>query len=148
MYRQHMLNALALLGRILLATLFVWSGLAKMLAPSATAAFMASGGLPASETLVVVVSLFELLFGLALGVGIQTRVTAFSLAAFTLLASFMYHAYWAVGADQQAVQQLLFSKNLALAGALLSIGVIGAGYGRLAVYSNSLMSGAHGATGR
>jgi putative oxidoreductase len=148
MHRQYMLNALALLGRILLATLFVWSGLAKVFAPSATAAFMASGGLPASETLVVLVGLFEFLFGLALGVGIQTRVTAFSLAAFTLLASFLYHAYWAVGADQQAVQQLLFTKNMALAGALLFIGVIGTGYGRLVVYSNSLMSGPHGASGR
>jgi putative oxidoreductase len=115
-----------------------------MFEPSAIAADMASGVLPASETLVVVVGLFEFLAGLALGVGIQTRLTAFSLAIFTLFATFLYHSYWSMAADQQFVQQLLFSKNLALAGALLFIGVVGAEYGRLFVYSNGPMSAAHG----
>jgi putative oxidoreductase len=145
---QRMLDGLALLGRILVGSLFVWNGLAKTFTPSVTAAYMATGGLPESGTLAVLVGLFEFFAGLALAVGVCTRATAFSLAAFTLLASLLYHAYWAMGPDQQLVQQLLFSKNLALVGALLFIGVIGKGYGRLVVYSKSLVSGPHGATRR
>jgi putative oxidoreductase len=145
---QRMLNVLALLGRTLLGGFFVWNGLVKMFTPSATAAYMANGGLPESGTLAVLVGMFEFFAGLALAVGVRTRVTAFSLATFTLLASLLYHNYWSMAADQQVVQQLLFSKNMALVGALLLIGVIGAGYGRLAAYSSGLVSDAHGAPRR
>ena len=147
MSHKHALSLLALAGRIILASLFVWSGLMKVFASPMVTGDLIHGGLPASATLVVVIGTFELLAGLALAVGIQTRVTAFALAAFTLLASVMFHNYWTMAPDQKAVQQLLFSKNVALAGALLFVGVLGAGRLRLVVYANSLMSGADGADG-
>ena len=49
------------------------------------------------------------------------------LAAFTLVASFFFHAYWAVPADQQMVQNLLFNKNIAIVGGLLILAAFGAG---------------------
>lgn len=127
---QRMLDVLAVLGRATLASLFMWSGATKIVAPAATAAYMASGGLPASELLALLVGAFELFAGLALALGIRIRLMAFSLAGFTLLASVMYHGYWAMDAEQRAVQQLLFSKNLAIAGALLLIGAAAAGRAR------------------
>lgn len=121
---HRMLDVLAVLGRATLASLFMWSGATKIVAPAATAAYMASGGLPASEVLALLVGAFELFAGLALALGIRIRLMAFSLAGFTLLASVMYHGYWTMEAEQRAVQQLLFSKNLALVGALLLIGAV------------------------
>jgi putative oxidoreductase len=147
MSNPHTLSLLAVSGRILLASLFVWSGLGKMFAAPMFAGDLFSGGLLASPTPVVAIGAFEFLAGLALAVGMQTRATAFALAAFTLLASVMFHDYWTMAPDQAPVQQLLFAKNLALAGALLFVGVLGAGRWRLVVHSNTLMSGANG-TGR
>lgn len=50
-----------------------------------------------------------------------------ALAAFTLVASFFFHAYWAVPADQAFVTQLLFFKNIAVVGGLLALAAHGAG---------------------
>jgi putative oxidoreductase len=49
------------------------------------------------------------------------------LALFTIVASYFFHNYWAVPQDQQFVQQLLFFKNVAVAGGLLSVAAWGAG---------------------
>src|SRR5262245_33591682 len=134
---QHALPLLAAAGRIALASLFVWRGLTKLLAPSAIAAYMASAGLPASESLAIAVGSFEFLAGLFLGAGFRTRPIAFALAMFTAVASLLFHNYWAMTPEQQAVQQLLFSKNLALVGALLFVSVIGAGYWGLDTYADN-----------
>jgi putative oxidoreductase len=137
---QQALSLLAALGRMVLASLFIWSGIAKLLAPSAIATYMASGGLPASESLAMAVGSFEFLAGLCLGVGFRTRPIAFALAAFTLIASLLFHNYWAMAPEQQVVQQLLFSKNLALVGALLFIAALGAGYWGLDTYAGNTLA--------
>lgn len=49
------------------------------------------------------------------------------MAVFTVVASLIFHAYWAVSADQQMVQQLMFMKNLAVTGGLIMIATMGAG---------------------
>jgi putative oxidoreductase len=59
--------------------------------------------------------------------GARTRLAAVVLALFTLAASYFFHNYWAVPQDQQFVQQLLFFKNIAVAGGLLSLAAWGAG---------------------
>ena len=69
----------------------------------------------------------ELNGGLALIAGFGTRLAAIVLAAFTLVASFFFHAYWAVQADQQMIPYLLFYKNIAVIGGLLTIAALGAG---------------------
>jgi putative oxidoreductase len=50
-----------------------------------------------------------------------------ALALFTLVASFIFHAYWAAPADQVFVTQLLFFKNIAVAGGLMALAAFGAG---------------------
>jgi putative oxidoreductase len=59
------------------------------------------------------------------------------LATFTLVASLLFHNYWAMAPEQQVVQQLLFSKNLALVGALLFVAALGAGYWGLDTYADN-----------
>ncbi|MCX2863527.1 DoxX family protein [Paucibacter sp. PLA-PC-4] len=120
-------SALSLAGRVLLALIFVLAGPGKLANPAGTAAYMASSGLPANHLLALAVGAFELLAGLALIIGFQTRWAALALAGFTLVASFMFHAFWALPAEQQMMQQLLFMKNIALAGGLLVLAANGAG---------------------
>ncbi|MGN6827919.1 DoxX family protein [Paucibacter sp. M5-1] len=120
-------SALSLAGRVLLALIFVLAGPGKLANPAGTSAYMASSGLPANHLLALAVGAFELLAGLALIVGFQTRWAALALAGFTLVASFLFHAFWALPAEQQMMQQLLFMKNIALAGGLLVLAAHGAG---------------------
>jgi putative oxidoreductase len=118
---------LVVVGRVLLALIFVTSGYGKLAGLEGTAGYIASVGLPWPTALAVAAGLFELLAGLALVVGFKARWAAFALGAFTLLASLLFHAYWAAPEDQQFVQQLMFMKNLAIAGGLFIVAAFGAG---------------------
>jgi len=117
----------ALIGRILLAVLFVLAGFSKIGGFEGTAAYIASKGLPLSTALAAATIALELIGGVALAVGYKARWAALALAAFTLLASVIFHAYWAMPVDQQRVQQLMFMKNIAIVGGLLMVFAFGAG---------------------
>jgi putative oxidoreductase len=115
------------IGRVLLALMFVLSGFGKLGNIAGTAGYIASSGLPAASTLAVLVGLFEVVAGLALAVGFKARWAALGLALFTLLASLLFHQFWAAPAAQQMMQQLMFMKNLAIAGGMFMVAALGAG---------------------
>ena len=77
--------------------------------------------------LAVVVGLLELFGGIAVAIGFQTRWAALALGLFTLAASVLFHKFWAVPADQAFVQQLMFMKNLSVAGGLFFVAAMSAG---------------------
>ncbi|MBL8416519.1 MAG: DoxX family protein [Propionivibrio sp.] len=117
----------SLVGRLLLALMFIVSGFGKLGNIEGTAAFIASGGLPAPTLLAAAVGALELFGGLALVVGYRVRLAGIALALFTVAASVVFHAYWSAPADQQYVTQLLFMKNISVAGGMLLISALGAG---------------------
>jgi putative oxidoreductase len=114
-------------GRVLLALIFITSGFAKLTDLSGTAAYIAGAGLPLASVLALGAGLLELFGGLALAVGLQARWAALALGLFTLAAGVLFHAWWAAPADQAHVQQLMFMKNLAIAGGLFLAAAFGAG---------------------
>lgn len=118
---------LAVVGRVLLALMFIVAGFGKLTNLEGTAGYIASGGLPMASVLAVVVGLLELLGGLAIAAGFQARWAALALGLFTLAASLLFHKFWAVPADQAFVQQLMFMKNLSVAGGLFIVAALGAG---------------------
>lgn len=120
-------NVLSLAARILIALLFIPAGWGKLTGFSGTVGYIASVGLPLPTVAAVVALLVELLGGFALLAGYQARAAALVLAVFTLFASVFFHAFWSVPADQAFVTQLLFFKNIAIIGGLLSIVANGAG---------------------
>jgi putative oxidoreductase len=111
-----------LLGRILLAVIFLLSGFGKLSAISGTAAYFGGLGLPLPTVTAVVVGLIELLGGLAILVGFQTRIAAWVLAVFTIATGLVAHTGWA---DQ--MQMIQFLKNLAITGGFLLLASSGAG---------------------
>lgn len=117
----------SVVGRLLLALMFILSGFGKLGNIQGTAAFIASGGLPAPTVLAVAVGALELFGGLALVLGYQVRLVGLALAAFTVAASVVFHAFWSAPAEQQFVTQLLFMKNISVAGGMLLISALGAG---------------------
>jgi putative oxidoreductase len=121
----------ALVGRILLASLFVWSGIGKITGFAGNAGFIASKGLPMAELLTVAAIVGELGGGLAIIAGWKVRWSALALIAFTIVASIVFHAFWAVPPEQAMMQQINFMKNTAIIGGLLVL--YAHGPGRLAV---------------
>lgn len=120
-------NPLSLVGRLLLAMLFLPAGIAKIGGYAGTVGYIASKGLPLPEVGALVAIVVEVGGGLALIAGFGTRFAALGLALFTLAASVVFHNYWALPADQQMVQQLMFFKNIAVVGGLLTLAAWGAG---------------------
>lgn len=120
-------NPLAFAGRLLLAALFLPAGIAKITGFAGTVGYIASVGLPAATLAAVAAIFVEVVGGITLILGLGTRLAALALAFFTLVASFIFHAYWAVPADQAYVTELLFFKNIAVAGGLMVLAAWGAG---------------------
>lgn len=111
-----------LLGRILLAVIFLLSGFGKLTAISGTAAYFGALGLPVPTVTAVLVGLIELLGGLAVLIGFQTRIVAWVLAIFTVATGLVAHTGWA---DQ--MQMIQFLKNLAITGGFVLLASSGAG---------------------
>ena len=120
-------NPFALLARLLLAALFLPAGISKIGGFAGTAGYIGSVGLPMPELGAAIAIAVEVLGGIALIIGFGTRWAALALAGFTLVASFFFHAYWALPAEQQMVQQLMFMKNIGVVGGLLALAAFGAG---------------------
>ena len=120
-------SAFALAARVLFVAMFLPAGIGKLTGFSGTVGYIASAGLPLPAAGAALALTVEILGSLALLAGFGTRVAALVLAVFTLAASFFFHAYWAVPADQAYVTQLMFFKNLAIVGGLLALAANGAG---------------------
>ena len=120
-------NLATLVGRILLAAIFVSSGFQKIGGFAGTAGYIASKGLPLPEVGAAVAIAVEIVAGIALIVGFKARWAALALAIFTLATALLFHNYWTLPADKQFVDMLMFWKNLAITGGLLIVFAFGAG---------------------
>lgn len=107
-------------GRTLLASLFVISGLGKLSAYAGTAGYMEAMGVPGA--LLPLVIALEVLGGLAIVAGFKTRIVATLLAVFSIASAALFHNNLG---DQ--IQQIMFLKNIAIAGGLLLLAARGAG---------------------
>ncbi len=120
-------NPLALVGRLLLALLFLPAGLSKIGGFAGTVGYIASKGMPMPTAAAVIAIIIEVVAPLALIAGFGTRWAALVLAGFTVVATFVFHNFWAMPADQAMMQQLMFFKNIAVVGGLLTLAAHGAG---------------------
>jgi len=107
-----------LLGRIMLALIFILAGVGKIQDPAGTAGYMQSMGVPA--ILLWPTIALELLGGIAIAVGYQTRLAAFALAIFSVVAAYIFHKNFG---DQ--MQTIMFLKDIAMSGGLLLLAVGG-----------------------
>jgi putative oxidoreductase len=120
-------HPLALVGRLLLAAMFIYAGFGKIGGFEGTAGYIASKGLPLPQLVAAGTIALELVAGLMLAVGWKARWAAFALAAFTVAASLIFHAFWDVPAAAFGTERLFFLKNMAITGGLLMVIAFGAG---------------------
>jgi putative oxidoreductase len=120
-------NLLTLIGRALIALLFVPAGLAKIAGFAGTVGYIASKGIPLPQLCAAIAVAAELGLGLLILVGWQTRWAALALAIFTVVITVVFHNFWAVPPAQLMQQQQAFFKNIAVVGGLLALIAWGAG---------------------
>jgi putative oxidoreductase len=130
MYRDNQSTAwdsLALLGRLLIAYMFVPSGWGKIVGFSGVTGYIASKGVPLPEVCAAIAVAAELGLGLLLLVGWKARWAALGMAIFVAVITPIFHNYWAVPEAQMMMQKLNFTKNIAIVGGLLAFAAFGAG---------------------
>lgn len=120
-------NLAALVGRLLIAALFLPAGIGKVTGFAGTVAYVASAGLPMPAAGAALAAAVEILCSIALIIGFRTRSAALVLGVFTMAASFFFHQYWVADQAHYMSQYLNFYKNVAIFGGLLSIFAWGAG---------------------
>jgi putative oxidoreductase len=126
-------SVIPLFARILLALLFLVSGVRALIAVAGMAGYFARLGVPMPEVAAWAVIVVEIAGAVLLIVGWQTRLAAWGLAAFVVVATLLAHRFWAVDPGQYANQLNHFLKNLAVIGGLLLVAAHGPG--RLAIDS-------------
>jgi putative oxidoreductase len=107
------------LGRVLLALIFVMSGIGKITGYAATQGYMEAMGVPG--ILLPLVIALEVAGGIAIIVGWKTRLAAFALAGFSILSALLFHANF-----NDQTQMIMFMKNFAIAGGFLLLVAQGA----------------------
>lgn len=120
-------DTLALIGRVLIAYLFIPAGFGKLMGFGGTVGYITSAGLPLPEVAAVVAIIVELGLGIALLLGFKTRWTAIVMAVFTIVTALFFHKYWSAPEAMKMMQQINFNKNMAIAGGLLALAAFGAG---------------------
>ena len=115
-------------GRFLIAALFLVAGVGKAMAFSGTAGFMAKLGFPAPEVMTAIAIAIEVGGAILLIVGWKTRLVAWGLAIFVVVATLAAHRFWEIpDAARMMDQRTQFLKNLAIIGGLLLLGSFGPG---------------------
>jgi putative oxidoreductase len=115
-------NTIALAGRVLLAAIFILSGVGKLFAPEATLGYISAVGLPFPYLAYLGAVGLEIGGGILLVAGYQARAAAAALAVFSLVAAAAFHG--AIGDQNQFIHLM---KNIAIAGGLLQVVAFGAG---------------------
>jgi len=126
-------DAGALIGRLLLALIFVLSGFGKIVGFAGTAQMMAAQGVPAVQALLILSILIELGGGLCLMAGFQTRWAALIIFLFMIPVTWVFHVQGYVMAMHQRqmmmalMQKINILKNISIEGGLVILASFGPG---------------------
>lgn len=116
----------ALVARLLIAALFIVSGIWKITHfPTTSAYFNRVVGTLPGEAWSVIAILIELGGGILLAIGWRQKWTAWFLAGFVLVATGLAHRFWEVDPARLFGEMNNFLKNLAIVGGLLLLAARG-----------------------
>lgn len=116
-----------LIGRTLIALIFVWSGFGKITGFEGTVGYIASKGLPLPQLAAIGAIIVELGGGILLILGWKARWAAAAILLFTALAALLFHNFWAMPPEQAQSQMIQFMKNISMMGGLLFVVIHGSG---------------------
>lgn len=114
-----------ILGRVLLGGFFVWAGVHHFFILEPVSKAMADRGVPQARLVLIVGSLFQIVCGVALMLGLYVAAAALGLVIFTLVASVMLVNYWDMEGSARDNAITTWKSNLAIVGGLLIAAVDG-----------------------
>ncbi|MBV9954576.1 MAG: DoxX family protein [Pseudolabrys sp.] len=121
-------DALLTVGRIVIALMFIMSGIEKFMGLDTTAQMIAFKGLPQPSLLAFATAALELGGGVMIVIGWQTRIMALALAIFTAIASYFFHDFWNMPQGAEHTNNMIhFMKNVSIIGGFLMLAAVGAG---------------------
>jgi len=116
-----------LLGRVMLALIFVMSGFGKIASWDQTAGYMASKGMPIVPLFLVGAIIVEIAGGLSVMLGWKAKIGAAALFIFLIPTTLIFHNFWAVEGMDHQVQMIMFLKNISIMGGLALVTGFGPG---------------------
>ena len=120
-------DAVALIGRVALALIFITSGFGKLMQFSSTAGYIASKNVPLPEVAAGVAVLVELGGGLAVLAGWMTRWAALVIVVFLIVISPVFHGFWTMEGANRMTNEIMFMKNVSMLGGFLLLYAFGPG---------------------
>ena len=125
---QALRGPLTVLGRLLLSTIFFMSAVGNKIPHfNDVAKVMESVGVPAPQFMLVGAIVFLIAGSLSVILGYKARIGATLLLTFLVLATYYFHAFWALEGKAQQEQMIQFMKNLSMMGSMLFIMANGSG---------------------
>jgi len=125
--RDTSLPTMALIGRLLLAAIFLASGIGKLTDIPGTVAQMTAAGIPHADTLAIVAGAAEVLGAISIATGFLTRIGSFGLIVFMIPTTLIFHAFWNATGEAHMQQMVNFMKNVAIIGGLAVLTAQGPG---------------------
>jgi putative oxidoreductase len=122
-----MTSILSLVGRVLLGSIFFFSGIGKITGWESTLGYMAMKNMPFPAFFLLGALFLEITGGLSLILGYKSKLGAIALIFFMIPTTFIFHDFWNLQGHEQLIQQIMFLKNFAIMGGLLMISAFGAG---------------------
>lgn len=116
-----------LIGRILIAAIFLVSGFAKLTDLAGTAGYMTAVGIPNASVLAAIAGIAEIAGGIAIALGIFGRLGALGLIALLIPTTVIFHGFWRFEGAEAKAQMVNFMKNLAIIGGLVLLYAQGPG---------------------
>ncbi len=120
------LSKTELVGRIMLAAIFVLSGVMKLADFEGALGHMQSQGIPYASALLAIAAIVEVAGGLAIITGFLTRLAAFTLFLYLIPVTLLFHNFWDLAGPERIAQSASFMKNVAIMGGLLVLMAHGA----------------------
>ncbi len=116
-----------LIGRFLIAFIFLFAGFGKVTGFEGTVGYIASKGVPLPQMAAIAAIIVELGGGIMLVLGWNARIAAAAMLVFTAMTALIFHNFWAVPTDQAQNQMIHFMKNVSMMGGLLYVVIHGSG---------------------
>lgn len=120
-------DLLSLVGRVLLALMFLIGGVDKIMGLEGTMKYMQANAVPMTSIAIYVAIVIEIGMGLLLVAGFKTRWAAAVLIVFIVAAEYFFHQYWNLEGQPRGTQRIFFYKNLAVIGGMMMLIVAGPG---------------------
>ena len=120
------LSRTEVVGRIMLAAIFLLSGVMKLADFEGSLGHMVAQGIPYASALLVIAALVEIAGGLSIVSGFLTRLGAFALFLYLIPVTLLFHDFWNLAGQERIAQSASFMKNVAIMGGLLVLMAHGA----------------------